>query len=151
MAGEMQAKRAAALLMLIPLLLAGCAGSTPPPPAYVAAADAICTAQLAQLNRLGQPTTPEQAISYLPQAVAIIGHERSGLAALSPPAGMRAEVDAGLAGQGQLAALLRHISDQLRSGLVEVGTFSRAQAEGDTLRADINAHFRRAGLAQCAR
>src|SRR5271166_2389301 len=112
----MQATRAIALLMLHPLFIAGCAGSASPPPAYVAAADAICSAQLAQLNRLRAPTTPEQAISYLPQAVAIIGRERSGLAALDPPAALRAEVDAGLAGQGQLATLLRHISEELRSG-----------------------------------
>jgi hypothetical protein len=140
-----------ALLSSAAILLAGCAGSAAPPPAYVAAADAICTAQLAQLDRLPEPATPEQAVTYIPQAIAILEREKSGLAALEPPGRVREQFAAGLAGQGQLAAMLRHVSEELRSGLVEVGTLSRAQAEGQTLRADINAHFRQAGLVRCAR
>jgi hypothetical protein len=139
-----------ALLSSAAILLAGCAGSAAPPPAYVAAADVICTAQLAQLDRLPEPATPEQAVTYIPEAIAILEREQSRLAALEPPGRVRGQFAAGLAGQGQLAAML-HVSEELRSGLVEVGTLSRAQAEGQTLRADINAHFRQAGLARCAR
>lgn len=139
-----------ALLGVLALLLTGCGGSAGQPSAYVAAGDAICTSQLAQLNRLPRPTTPEGAVSYLPRALAILKRERSRLAALDPPSPMRAQFKAGLASQGQLAALLGHVYHQLETGLVEIGTFSRVQTESDTLSADITAHLQRAGLARCA-
>jgi len=138
------------LLGVPALLLIGCGGSSAKPSAYVSAGDAICTSQLAQLNRLPRPSTPEGAVSYLPQALAILQRERGRLAALDPPAPARAQFAAGLAGQGQLAALLGHVYHQLETGLVEIGTFSRVQTESDTLRADITAHLKRAGLARCA-
>jgi hypothetical protein len=150
MAGDMARTCVVALLGVLPLLLPGCGGSAPSPPGYVAAGDAICTVQLAQLNALPQPTTPEGAVSYLPRALAIIQRERRQLAALHPSAPTRAQFTAGLEGQGQLAALLSRVLHQLQTGLVEVGTFSRVETESDTLRADISAHLRQAGLARCA-
>jgi hypothetical protein len=140
---------ALALLSSAAVLLAGCAGSAALPAAYVAAADTICTTQLAQLDRLPQPVTLDEAGTYIPQAIAILGREKSRLAALDPPARARAQLAAAVAGEGQLAGMLRHVSEELRSGLVEVGTLSRVQAEGRTLRANINAHLREAGLARC--
>lgn len=135
---------------VIALLLAGCGGSASPPPAYVTAGDADCATQLAQLNRLARPTTPDQVVSYVPQALEIIERGRSRLAALDPPAGARPELARALASQEQLATLLHRVLHELESGLVEPGMFSRAQAEGSALKADIDAHLRRAGLARCA-
>lgn len=155
-----------ALLGLGCLPFAGCGGSasssspagsasSPVVPAsasarYLAAGNAVCTKQLTQLNKLAQPTSAEQAVSYLPRALVIMQRETSGLTALDPPAPERAQVAAGLASAQQLAALLRRFLHELRGGLVEISTFGRVQAQTGALRADVNAHFRLAGLTRCA-
>jgi hypothetical protein len=125
------------------------AGSASASTRYLAAGNAICTKQLAQLNKLAQPTSAEQAVSYLPKALLIMRRETSGLTALDPPAPERAQVAAGLASAQQLAALLRRFLHELRGGLVEIGTFGRVQTQTGALRADVNAHFRLAGLTRC--
>ena len=158
-AGEMARTRAITLLTAAGLLLTGAAAPpvsrrpTSPSPAFVAAADAICAAQLAQLNRLAQPTTAEQAISYLPQALSdhrARARQRSRRSTRPPASGP------------QFAARARRPRSSWRRswgascmncgrGSSNSASFSRAQAESDALRADIDAHFRQAGLAQCAR
>jgi hypothetical protein len=141
------------------LLLGGCGGSaSPPAPArptsssaqYLAAANAVCARQLAQLNKLAQPTTPEQAVSYLPHALVIMHRETSGLAALAPPVSERAQVEAGVASTRQLTVLLQRFLHELKGGLVELSTFGRVQTQTGALTAAINAHFRQAGLVACA-
>jgi hypothetical protein len=141
---------ALALTAVTALLLAGCGGSASPPPAYVTAGDADCATQLAALHGLARPTTPGQVVAYVPRALDIIERGRSELAALDPPAGARAELARALASQDHLAALLHHVLGELESGLVEPGMFSRAASEASALKADIDAHLRRAGLARCA-
>jgi hypothetical protein len=138
------------LLGAVCLLLAGCGGSGSSTPKYVAAGNAICSEQLAQLNKLPQPTTPEQAVAYLPQAVAIMQRETTRLAALELPASKRAQFQAALAGTRQLASVLRGVLRKLRSGVIEISAFAQVQAQSDALRADIDAHLRQAGLARCA-
>jgi len=142
--------RALALPAVIALLLAGCGESASPPPAYVTAGDADCAAQLAQLHSLARPTTPDEVIAYVPRALEIIERGHSLLAALDPPADARAQLARALASQERLATLLHRVLHELESGLVEPGMFSRAQAEAAALKADIDAHLRRAGLARCA-
>jgi hypothetical protein len=148
MACDMARNRVLVLLGTL-VLLAGCGGSARAPGGYAASGDAICGAQLAQLSRLTRPTTPEGAISYLPRALAIMQRAKGELTALHPPAPVRAQFAAGLADQGQLAALLHRVYHQLETGLLEIGTFTHVEAETDALRADISAHLRRAGLARC--
>lgn len=138
------------LCAVMALLLAGCGQSASPPPEYVTAGDATCAAQRAQLHSLARPTTPAEVISYVPQALDIIERGRSRLAALDPPAGARAQLARALASQEQLSRLLKRVLHELKSGLVEPGMFSRARAESAALKADIDAHLRRAGLARCA-
>ena len=116
---------------------------------YLAAGNAICTKQLARLNKLAQPTSAEQAASYLPKALVIMRRETSELAALDPPVPVRAQVTAGLASAERLAALLHRFLHELKGGLVELSTFGRVQAQTGALRADVNAHFRQAGLTRC--
>jgi hypothetical protein len=137
------------------LLLAGCGASrssptASAPPAYLASADAICSEQLAKLNGLPQPTTPEAATSYLPKALAIMQGEQSRLTALHVPADKQAQLKAALASAGELADLLRGFLHKLKSGVVEVSTFGQVQASSDALKANIDAHFQQAGLARCA-
>jgi hypothetical protein len=139
-----------ALLGAVCLMLAGCGGSASSTPRYVAAGNAVCAEQLARLNGLSQPTTPEQAVSYLPQAVAIMQRETVRLAALDPPASKRAQLEAGLASARRLATLLDGVLHKLRSGVVELSAFAQVQAQSETLRADIGAHLRQAGLTRCA-
>jgi hypothetical protein len=156
-----------ALLGVACLPFAGCGGSAPSSPAgsasssspvvsasesarYMAAANAVCTKQLAQLNRLAQPTTPEQAVAYLPQALVIMHREMSGLAALEPPPSERAQVAAGEASVMRLAALLQRFLHELKGGLVELSTFGQVQTQTGALTAAVDAHFRQAGLVRCA-
>ncbi len=141
---------ALALFAVLALLLAGCGSSASPPPAYVAAGEAVCSEQTARLNRLVRPTTPEQAVSYLPQVLAIMHRGTAGLAALDPPAGKRTELAAALAGADQLAANLHGFLHRLQTGLVEVGSFPRLQVQSATLRTQIDGHLRQAGLSGCA-
>jgi hypothetical protein len=150
------ARRNATVVMgVFCLLLAGCGGSSSPPaasapPAYVASANAICSAQLAKLNRLPQPTTPEGATTYLPKALAIMQSEQTQLTSLQVPVDERAQLKAGLASEGELWNVLRGLLHKLRSGVVEINSFGEVQARSDALKADVDAHFRQAGLARCA-
>jgi hypothetical protein len=139
-----------ALLGAACLLLAGCGGSGSSTPKYVAAGNVICAEQLTQLNRLSQPTTPEQAVTYLPQALAIMQRETTRLTALELPASKRAQFQAALAGTRQLAAILHGVLHKLHSGLIEISAFAQVQAQSDALKAQIDAHLRQAGLARCA-
>ncbi len=135
-------------------LLAGCgnSGSSPAassPPKYVAAADAICTSQLTLLNELPQPSTPDQAVSYLPKAITIIRRETGQLAAIRPAASIQKPFAAALGDARQLASVLARFLHQHRTGIVEVSTFGQVQAQSGALRAEVDAHFREAGLARC--
>jgi hypothetical protein len=149
MARDMARTHALALIAVLALLLGACGSSTSPPPAYVAAGEAICGQQQARLNHLAGPTTPEQAVSYLPQVLAIMHRETSRLQGLDPPAAKRAELAAGLASAGQLAARLHSFLHELQTGIVEVGSFPRLQAQSTALRAQIDGHLRQAGLEGC--
>jgi hypothetical protein len=143
------------------LLLAGCGGSggsTAAPATsssasssstYVVAADAVCSRQLAQLNKLPRPTTPEGALTYLPQALPIMRREVIGLQTLKAPASEQAQFAAGLATARELSTLLGDLLHKLHSGIVEVSALTSLQTQSEALRANLDAHFRSAGLAQC--
>jgi|GEM_PF-2552659 len=143
------------------LLLAGCggsSGSTAAPskassvsssPTYVAAADAICSRQLALLNQLPRPTTPEGALTYLPQALPIMHREVTALETLKAPASEQAQFTAGLATARKLSTLLGDLLHKLHSGIVELSALTGLQTQSEALRADLDAHFRSAGLTQC--
>jgi hypothetical protein len=148
---------AIALLGAASVLLGACGSSArpihssaSPAPKFVTAGDAICTRELAKLNRLPQPSTPGQAVSYLPQALRIMQRETSELAALERPAAQRAQLAASIERTSELAALLRGFLHELRSGIVEISTFARVQTQSDALRAEADASFRQAGLTACA-
>ena len=119
-------------------------------PAYIASANAICTRQLARLNGLTMPVSAEAAVSYLPRALSILHAETHQLEAIDPPASGRAQFADALAGERQLTALLGGFLHELQTGLVELSAFAHVQARGNALRAEIDSHFRRAGLARCA-
>ncbi len=131
-------------------LLAGCgAGSSSAgAPAYVARGDQICATQLAALARLPKPTTPEQAVSYLPHALAALHAESGRLRTLAAGAG-EGELRAAVADVDRLAALLSGFLHHLNTGIVELTTFGQVQAQSSALRSQIDAHFRRAGLKRC--
>ncbi len=121
-------------------------------PAYIAAANAICVRQLAQLNGLTRPHTPEQAIGYLPHAVAILHSESDSLAALHVPAGGAggAELDAALASTRELASTLARFLGRLRSGMIDLSDFGTVQSRGIALHEQLDRQFRLAGLTRCA-
>jgi hypothetical protein len=151
----MACRNATVAMGLACLLLAGCgsSGSSPAasaPPAYLASANEICSEQLAKLNKLPQPTTPEGATSYLPKALAIMQSEHRQLTALRVPADKQAQLNAGLASAGELSNVLRGLLHKLSSGIVEIGSFGQVQARSQALKADIDTHFRQAGLQRCA-
>ena len=146
----MEARHPIALLVVLCGLLCGCGGSAASPPKYVAEGDGICAGDLAQLNRLPQPSSPEQAVSYLPKALTIMQGETDRLATLDPPAANQVELTAALQSARRLATVLRDTLHELRSGVVELGTLAQAQAQSDALRRTLDARFRDAGLARCA-
>jgi hypothetical protein len=147
---KMARRRSIVSLGLACGLLAGCGGSTASPPKYLAAANAICAQQVGQLDRLAQPTTLEQTVSYLPRALAIMQRETGGLAALHPVGSSRAQFAAALASARQLAGVLTRFLGQLHTGMVQFATFSQVEAQSNELRAALDAHFRQAGLTRCA-
>ncbi len=120
-------------------------------PAYIAAGNAICARQLAQLNGLARPHTPEQALGYLPRAVAIMHSESDSLAALHPPAGNAgAQLDAALASTRELAGTLARFLGRLRSGMIDLSDFGTVQSRGIALHEQLDRQFRLAGLTRCA-
>jgi hypothetical protein len=133
-------------------LLAGCgAGSSSAhAPAYVARGDQICATQLAALARLPRPTTPDQAVSYLPHVLATLRAESTQLRALDPAAASEGELRAALTETGRLAKLLPGFLAHLRTGIVELTAFGALQTQSGALRTQIDAHFRRAGLTRCS-
>jgi hypothetical protein len=141
-----------AALALICASVAGCGGSSGPSAQekqFVAQANAICTQELAVLSRTPEPTSPTAAIGYLPKAIAIIQRQGARLSALSAPASKRAQLQAALGTGQQLGALLEGFLRKLRSGSFELATFTQVQTQSVTLREQINAHFRSAGLTSC--
>jgi len=156
----MRHRHALVLITFLCGALGGCGGSGTRPatqaaksaPEYVAAANAICTRRLAQLNGLARPHTPEQALGYLPRAVAILHSESDSLAALHVPAGGAggAELDAALASTRELAGTLARFMHQLRSGMIDLSEFGAVQSRGIALHEQLDMHFRLAGLTRCA-
>jgi hypothetical protein len=138
-------------------LLAGCgattrhvAGTPAPAPRYVAQGNAICSAELARLDRLPRPTTPEQTVAYLPRALAAMRQEVASLRGLDPPGSAGRELAAALSNTDQLAALLGHLLHELRVGTVEFGQLAAVQRRTSAMRGQLDASFRSAGLARCA-
>ena len=119
------------------------------PPADIARADQFCTTQLAALARLPKPTTPEQAVAYLPHALAALHAESGRLRTLAAGGAGEGELRAAVADVDQLAALLSGFLHHLNTGIVELTTFGQVQAQSSALRSQIDAHFRRAGLKRC--
>jgi hypothetical protein len=141
-----------AALALICAAIAGCGGSSGPSAQekqFVAQANAICAQELAVLKTTPEPTSPTQAIGYLPKALAIIQRQGARLQALSVPASKRAELQAALANGQQLGTLLAGFLRKLHSGSFELATFTQVQSQSVALREQINAHFRKAGLTSC--
>lgn len=133
-------------------LLAGCGAgsSSASPPAQIARGDQICATQLASLARLPQPTTPDQAVAYLPHLLSVLHTESAQLRALAPAAASQGELRAALTDSGGLAALLGGFLHHLKTGIVELSTFGAVQTQSSALRTQMDVHFRRAGLARCA-
>ncbi len=145
-------------------LLAGCGGTAghtsdsasraaaayAPPPSYAAAGNAICAAQVARLNTLPRPTTPEQTIAYLPPALAAMHREIAQLTTLDPPGAAGERLAAALASTRALAGMLSSFLHELRQGTVEFAQLATVQQRSTTLRAVLDARFRQAGLARCA-
>lgn len=147
----MRARRAITALALPAALLAGCGGSASPPPAYIAAGNAICARQVAAVNRVPEPSTPEGALTYLPRVLPIMRREYTQLAALEMPAPARAHLHAALASARQLSTLLDGFLTQLRHGIVELASFAQVSSQSKALGAELAAQFHRAGLSACSR
>lgn len=133
------------------LLLAACGGSssTAASQAYVARGEQICATQLALLARLRRPTTPDQAVTYLPRVLAVLHAESTRLQTLDPTAPARSQLALALADTTRLSTLLSGFLDRLRTGIVEITTFGQIQSQSNALRLQIDTHFRRAGLVRC--
>jgi hypothetical protein len=134
-------------------LLAGCGGAGTGPSAqekqFVAAANAICAQELAVLNKTPEPTLPQQAIGYLPKAIAVIQRQSGRLEALNVPASKRADLASAVGSGRQLGVILTGFLHQLHTGKYELATFAQVQSQSITLREQINAHFSKAGLTRC--
>jgi hypothetical protein len=134
---------------VLALALASCGGSNKQQASYVSRANAICRQALAELHKTPEPTTPAQAISFLPRAITIIEHQVAGLDALDVPASQRGHLQAALGSVRSLGTVLGGFVHQLRAGTVELSTFEQVQTQSTTLRAQINRQFRQAGLSGC--
>jgi len=143
-------------LTLGALLAGGCGGGThtatapAAPPRYVAEGNAICARQLARLDRLPHPTTPEQTIAYLPSALTAMRNEIAGLRVLDPPGAARSQLAGAMADTKRLSALLAHLLHELQHGTVEFAQLGVVQSTSTAIRAQLDARFRRVGLTSCA-
>lgn len=159
--GQMATRNVMALSLLACGLLAGCGATTPAVPtsptspasrgaSYLAAGSAICAEQVAQLNRLPRPSTPEQTVAFLPPALAIMRHEVARLGALDPPGSGGVELAAALTSTRHLTTLLARLLHELRHGMVEFAALAKVQTQTAAMRAQVDARFRQAGLPRCA-
>jgi len=130
--------------------LAGCGDAASKAPTYAAAGNAICADEAAHLAGLHRPATIEQAVAYLPPALAILRSETSRLQALHASGSSSAKLAAALASARALAALLARLRRQLRHGMVEFSELAVVQSRAAALQAQIAARFREAGLPRCA-
>lgn len=144
-------RRSLVLAALLGVTLYGCGGGgqSAQEKRFIAQGNAICAQELAILNRTPEPVTPTQAISYLPKAIAIIQRQSARMQALTAPPAKRAAVAAALSSGHQLAAVLEAFLHKLRTGSLELSTFAQVQSQSVSLREQINADFRRAGLKGC--
>ena len=156
---QMATRNATVMLGLACGLLVGCGASRPAAPTapratqsagYIAAGDAICAEQLAQLNRLPRPSTPKQTIAFLPPALAIMRREATRLGALDPPGPKGTELAAALTSSRALSTLLDRLLHELHHGMLELTALATVQRQTTTMRAQVDARFRQAGLPRCA-
>jgi len=145
----MRIRNAIVLLTVVCGALCGCGGTSARPAAYVAAGNEICAGQVTQLHHLHRPSTPEQALSYLPHVLAIMHTETGKLAALDPPASTQAQFASALTDSRELSAILTRFLQQMRAGIVQLTTFATVQTESIALSKRLNARFRSVGLTRC--
>lgn len=134
---------------MLAVILAGCGGSNKQQARYVAHGSAICRQALAQLHSTPEPTTPAQAIAFLPRAITIIERQVASLGSLEVPASHQTELHAALGSVKSLGTVLQRFLHELRAGTVELSTFQQVQTQSNSLRAQINSQFRQAGLSAC--
>jgi hypothetical protein len=142
----------------IALLLVGCAllsacgsSSESSSSAYVARGEAICAHARAELARYPRPTTPEQAIAYIPHALTIIYMQGAQLSALDPAPSKRSQLDAAIATDRHISAVLSHFLSTLKTGIVELTSFVQVQTQTNALHEQLDRQYRAAGLPTCAK
>ena len=92
---------------------------------------------------------PNTDQSFHFEAVGVLRRETDQLATLDSVGPKRAEFAAALASTRRLADVLGSFLHQLRSGVVELVAYTQVQTDSRALTAEINAHFRQAGLTRC--
>jgi hypothetical protein len=149
--------RMAGACLAVCALLSACGGSMPRAAfssaaagRYLSEGNHICATALARLDRTPRPRTVEQAIVYIPSALSAMRSEASALRSLDPPNNARTGLAQALASAHRLASVLGGLLHRLRHGTVEFDQMIAAQREGMTIRAQLDARFRQAGLARCA-
>jgi hypothetical protein len=119
--------------------------------AYVRQGNTICRDALQQLKALPAPTTADQVVSYLQTALPIAEHELAQLQALHPPARGKAPFRAALAGAGHENSILSSYLQRLSHGSANADEFASVEKQLGRIDPRVNANFRRAGLAECAK
>ncbi len=76
--------------------------------------------------------------------------EVAALRSLDPPGSAHRELAAATSTTSQLAAVLGRLLHELRQGTVEFQQLAAVQRRTTVMRAQLDASFRRAGLASCA-
>jgi hypothetical protein len=119
--------------------------------AYVRQGNTICRDALRQLKAVPAPTTADEVVSYLQTAMPIGERELAQLQALHPPARSKASFKAALAGAKHENAILSSYLQRLSHGSAGANEFASVEKQLGRIDPKVNANFRRAGLADCAK
>jgi hypothetical protein len=115
----MSIARVAAVLLLLLLLLAGCGSSSHQAPAYVRQVDAVVGGLDSVTNDLYTPSDASSAASELVTVQAALRKAATGLAAITPPATVRADHERLVQAVAALASGVTPLIAALKSGNIE--------------------------------
>jgi hypothetical protein len=115
----MSIARAASVLLASVALLSGCGSSSHPAPSYVRQVDAVAGGLDSVTNDLYTPSDASSAASELVTVQAALRKAARGLAAITPPAGVRADHERLVQAVAALARGVTPLIAELKSGNIQ--------------------------------
>lgn len=120
------------------------------PSAYRAQVNGICAAGVKQLNAIPRPSKPSGYYTYFKALAAASDKLLAKVAAVKPPASLKADVATAVSRQGAVDTALHALVSKLKTSSNPKKTVTAAAGKLNSLNDKANAAWRVAGLVKCS-